>query len=418
MYKYLKILAVAAVIFFISESTSADFQFIKDLKRGDFSSDVKALQQILNYDPETQVALEGPGSPENETLFFGTLTKNAVIRFQNKYKSEVLIPVGLKSGTGFVGSMTRNKLNEIVSKTTIPAQFLLPSSPSQNLPGSTQNGSTASSASEPPIIKSFSEDNVIPGQVFEIYGSGLSQGSSIYMNDVNDLKISGVEYVNSGLLKVTVPNKDSIGMGIHLVYIQNANGDTRWWSPVFIMVTENKIDGNSGDEVKNAFKIMKDQNKLNSDRFQNNSVTPTSKNEDKNKGLVSFFVGVENTIKNLFYSEVSAQISNLKHDYFGGSINSVTYCTCYYDFGIILKIKDLSRDSQEIKMVYKPLLSTLRANYNIWYAGPNVVGGYTPTNFQCKNTAGYFCKSANESADSIIDFIRGIGSSLESSSGE
>jgi len=418
MYKYLKTLAIIAVIFFISELTYADFQFTHDLKQSDSSLDVKTLQQILNYDPETQVAIAGPGSPENETLFFGTLTKNAVIRFQNKYQSEVLIPVGLKSGTGFVGLMTRKKLNEIVSKTTIPAQFLLPSSTTpqgQNLPNPTQNGSAASSASEPPIIKSFSEDNVIPGQVFEIYGSGFSQESNVYVSDTNDLKINGVEYVNSRLLRVAVPNKNSMGMGIHLVYIQNAKGDTRWWSPAFIMVTENKIDSNSENEIKNAFKTMEEQNKLTSDNFQNNSTTPTSKNEDKNKGLAGFFLEIENIIKKLFYSEVSAQISNPMHNYFGGSINSVVYCTCYYNFGIILKIKDLSMMNQEIKTVYKPPFSSLRANYNIWYAGPNVIGGSIQMNFQCENTAGYYCEDANDSADSMIDFIRGVGSSLESS---
>ena len=77
------------------------------------------------------------------------------------------------------------------------------------------------------------------------------------MSDMGDLKIDNVEYVNNGLLKVTVPNDDSIGIGVHLVHIQNANGDTRWWSPVFIMVTENKIDDNSKDEAKNAFKVIK-----------------------------------------------------------------------------------------------------------------------------------------------------------------
>ena len=166
---------------------------------------------MLNYDPETQVALEGPGSPGNETLFFGTLTKNAVIRFQDKYKSEMLIPIGLKSGTGFVGVMTRKKLNEVVAKTTIPEQLLLPEP---------QKESAVIPPSEPPIIKSLSEDNVIPGQVFEIYGSGLSRGSSVYISDVDDFKISNVEYANNGLLKVTVPGKDSINMGIHLIYIR------------------------------------------------------------------------------------------------------------------------------------------------------------------------------------------------------
>ena len=95
-----------------------------NLRKGDFSSDVKALQQVLNYDPETQVALEGSGSPGSETLFFGILTEKAAVRFQNKYKLEVLAPVGLKGGTGFVGAMTRKKLNEIVAKTTVPAQLL------------------------------------------------------------------------------------------------------------------------------------------------------------------------------------------------------------------------------------------------------------------------------------------------------
>jgi len=404
MHKYFKALTIVAVIFFISESASANFQFIRDLKKGDFSSDVKALQQVLNYDPETQVALKGPGSPGNETLFFGTLTENAVIRFQDKYKSEVLTPVSLKNGTGFVGVMTKKKFNEIVAKTTIPAQFLSPEP---------QKESVVISPSEPPIIESLSEDNVTPGQVFEIYGSGLSQGSSVYISDISDLKISNVEYVNNGLLKVTVPGKDSINMGIHLIYIQNANGDTRWWAPVFIMVTESKIDDNSKDEAKNAFKAMKEQNKLNSDRFQNNSAVPTSKNEDKFKGFTSFFTNIGNIIENLFYSKVVLAQTGGMHDYFGGSINSVVYCTCYYNFGIILKIKDLSRNGQEIKTAYRPFISTLRANYNIWYAGPNVIGGYMMMSFQCQNTSGYYCTNSSEgSVDSTIDFIRGIGSSL------
>lgn len=99
--------------------------------------------------------------------------------------------------------------------------------------------------------------------------------------------------------------------------------------------------------------MIKEQNKLNSDRFQNNSAIPTSKNEDKNKGLASFFAEIGNIIKNLFYSESLAQTGGM-HDYFGGSISSVKYCTCYYDFGLVLKIKDLSRNGQEIKTAYKP----------------------------------------------------------------
>lgn len=49
------------------------------------------------------------------TGIFGNLTKSAVIRFQEKYKNEILAPVGLEKGTGFVGERTRGKINQILN---------------------------------------------------------------------------------------------------------------------------------------------------------------------------------------------------------------------------------------------------------------------------------------------------------------
>ncbi len=70
--------------------------------------EVKCLQQFLKS--------QGPEIyPEGlVTGNFLSLTKKAVIRFQEKYASEILAPLGLEKGTGFVGPKTRAKINQLL----------------------------------------------------------------------------------------------------------------------------------------------------------------------------------------------------------------------------------------------------------------------------------------------------------------
>jgi len=99
------------------------FSFENDLKLNDTNKDVESLQIFLNsivdvLNPATPlvgpIVAKGAGSPGKESDYFGPATKEALIRFQNKYIDEVLTPIELKEDDGIFAGPTRAKVNSLL----------------------------------------------------------------------------------------------------------------------------------------------------------------------------------------------------------------------------------------------------------------------------------------------------------------
>jgi hypothetical protein len=205
------------------------FVFSRPLSLGDSGQDVMELQKVLNGNSKTQIALAGPGSPGNETSYFGLLTLRAVVAFQDLYQSEVLIPAGLSGGTGIVGPLTRQKLNTItpvsavVSEPLQSAISLVPQTPASSpVPPDRFTLFLRSIFQNDPKILSLSQYEAERGQSITIVGSNFTPTN-------NTIHFSGTEQILSGILspdeqtlKFTVP--DWVPLGGHNLFVSNVNG--------------------------------------------------------------------------------------------------------------------------------------------------------------------------------------------------
>ena len=81
--------------------------FNTNLKFGDSSPELSALKTAL-----TKEGFSGFEAMSG-VYEFDEQIASAIVAFQEKYKSEILTPSGLKNGTGFAGQATRKKLNSL-----------------------------------------------------------------------------------------------------------------------------------------------------------------------------------------------------------------------------------------------------------------------------------------------------------------
>lgn len=187
--------------------------FPRALRFGMSGEDVRALQVLLNTDSATRIAGVGAGSPGNETNYFGLATKRAVAKFQEKYRDEVLTPVGLTMGTGFMGEKTRLKMNSIL----VGAGTKTPTVP--------QVTSTALDASQQTdvVVKFPSQYSGKPGTRITILGWGFTATDNT-INFGSNYKIEKATSADGNNISIIVPN---IPKGVYLISVKNAHGDSK-----------------------------------------------------------------------------------------------------------------------------------------------------------------------------------------------
>ncbi|XOB46872.1 MAG: ABC transporter substrate-binding protein [Candidatus Nealsonbacteria bacterium] len=104
---------------------SPAFTFKSNLSVGSRGTEVTELQKCLANPPAGGADIYPEGKI---TGYFGSKTKAAVIRFQEKYSKDILEPFGLTKGTGEVKGKTREKLNAVCferGEEIIPLRFKL-----------------------------------------------------------------------------------------------------------------------------------------------------------------------------------------------------------------------------------------------------------------------------------------------------
>lgn len=92
---------------YLTKAKSMPYKFLSPLTLGSSGLAVQQLQIMLNSDPDTAIGISGPGTPEEETMYFGQMTDAAVMKWQAKH--------GLPA-TGYFGPLSIAMANQRIPK--------------------------------------------------------------------------------------------------------------------------------------------------------------------------------------------------------------------------------------------------------------------------------------------------------------
>lgn len=192
-----KISALLILFFCFGLYGTSEAQIYRDLDLGSQGDDVLLLQKFLNTNQYTQIATYGPGSPGQETNYFGQLTKSAVIRLQEMYRSTILNPIGLHSGTGFVGSQTRAVIN------------------GQNIASAKLNEAPANVSLQSTLVRidSISPTEGSDGTIVTIVGVGFTDKNTVLVDLDSRLKYQDMKASADGT-KITFSLNTDMGEAI------------------------------------------------------------------------------------------------------------------------------------------------------------------------------------------------------------
>lgn len=203
-------LCVAPTFLFASKG-----DFTRTLSLGMRGEDVRELQKVLNKDTETRVADGGVGSLGNETDYFGQATKRALVKFQEKYRGEILEPVGLVSGTGVFGAKTRIKAATLKKSSSIA------------------NSKQPPALSKSDVIVMFpSQYSGKPGTVISISGTGFTSTDNTIYFGIGHAVEKAASW-NGQSITFKIP---AIPKGNYPLSVKNAQGESNKDS--FFVVTD------------------------------------------------------------------------------------------------------------------------------------------------------------------------------------